>query len=77
MKKSNLELFVGFFVLLGIAAIVYLTIKLGSGSLIGGDTVEIEARFANAGGLNSGSSVMLAGVTIGRVDGIVIDPVDY
>ena len=38
MKKSALELLVGVFVLLGLAAVAYLTIKLGSGSLVGGDT---------------------------------------
>lgn len=77
MKHCKLELLVGIFVLLGIAAIGYLTIKLGSGSLIGGDTYVIEARFTNAGGLNKGSSVLMAGVFVGRVDAVWIDPVDY
>lgn len=77
MNQSKLELLVGFFVLLGIAAIGYLAIKLGSGALLGGGTYELEARFANAGGLNSGSSVMLAGVAVGRVEDIDIDPEDY
>ena len=66
MKQNRLELSVGFFVLLGIAAIAYLTVKLGSGSLIGGDTYLLEARFANAGGLHIGSSVLVAGVAVGR-----------
>ena len=77
MKQNRLELFVGIFVLLGIAAVAYLTMKLGTGSLIGGDTYQVEARFANAGGLHSGSSVLLAGVTVGRVDGVRVDPADY
>jgi phospholipid/cholesterol/gamma-HCH transport system substrate-binding protein len=77
MKQTKLELFVGIFVLLGIAAVAYLTMKLGTGSLIGGDTYLVEARFANAGGLHSGSSVLLAGVTVGRVDGVRVDPADY
>ena len=77
MKKTNLELFVGIFVLLGIAAVAYLTIKLGSGSLIGGNTYLIEARFANAGGLHPGSSVLLAGVAVGRVEAVRMDPQDY
>jgi len=77
MKKTNLELAVGVFVLLGIAAVAYLTIQLGSGSLIGGDTYVVEARFANAGGLNSGGSVMLSGVTVGRVEAVRMDPSDY
>ncbi len=77
MNQSKLELLVGFFVLLGIVAIGYLAIKLGTGSLLGGGTYELEARFANAGGLNVGSSVMLAGVAVGRVEAIEIDPEDY
>lgn len=77
MKQSKLELLVGAFVVLGLAAIVYLTIKLGVGSLLGGDTYEIEARFTNAGGLNSGSVVVVAGVSVGRVEGIRVDPADF
>lgn len=77
MKKINLDLLVGIFVLLGLAAVSYLTIKLGSGSLIRGDTYLVEARFANSGGLHSGNSVLLAGVPIGRVDAVRVDPDDY
>jgi len=77
MKQTKLELYVGAFVLIGIAAVIYLTVKLGSGSLIGGDTYVIEARFANAGGLNAGSSVLVAGVPVGRVEGIRVDNTDY
>jgi len=60
MKHTSIELYVGIFVLLGIAAVSYLTMKLGAGSQIGGDTYLVEARFANAGGLHSGSSVHVA-----------------
>jgi phospholipid/cholesterol/gamma-HCH transport system substrate-binding protein len=77
MKNTTLELLVGFFVLIGIAAVAYLTLKLGAGSMVGGDTYVIEARFANAGGLHEGSSVLVAGVTVGRVDEVKMDPADY
>jgi phospholipid/cholesterol/gamma-HCH transport system substrate-binding protein len=77
MKKSKLELLAGVFVLLGLAAIAYLTIKLGSGEFIGGGSYLVEARFANAGGLGSGSTVQLAGVQVGRVENIRMDPTDY
>lgn len=77
MKQSKLELLVGAFVVLGLAAVLYLTIKLGAGSMLGGDTYTIEARFTNAGGLNSGSSVVVAGVSVGRVEGIRVDPKDF
>ena len=77
MKKSQLELLVGFFVLLGLAAITYLTIKLGSGSFLSGDTYPLEARFDNASGLNTGASIHVAGVPVGRVEGIRVDPGDF
>ncbi len=77
MKNTKLELSVGLFVLLGIAAIIYLAIQVGTGSLLSGDTYLIESRFANTGGLHSGSSVLVSGVTVGRVEGIRIEPSDY
>lgn len=77
MKQNNLELLVGIFVLLGIAAVTFLTVKIGSGSLVGGPTYLIEARFTNAGGLHSGSSVLVAGVTVGRVETLRMDPDDF
>ena len=77
MKQNRLEFFVGTFVLLGLAAVAYLTVKLGTGSLIGGDTYELEARFTNASGLHTGGSVLVAGVPVGRVEGIRVEPSDY
>jgi phospholipid/cholesterol/gamma-HCH transport system substrate-binding protein len=77
MKKSKIEFLVGLFVLLGVAAIVHLSIRAGSGILLGGDTYLLESRFANAGGINSGSSVMLSGVSIGRVEGVRMEPADF
>jgi phospholipid/cholesterol/gamma-HCH transport system substrate-binding protein len=77
MKQTKLEFFVGFFVLLGLAAVTYLTVKLGAGSLLGGETYVIEARFTNAGGLNPGSNVVVAGVPIGRVEAIRMEPEEF
>ena len=59
MKQTQIEFLVGGFVLLGLAAVAYLSVKLGSGSLLSGDTYVIEARFTNAGGLNAGGSVLI------------------
>jgi len=77
MKNTKLELSVGIFVILGIAAIAYMAIKLGTGSMLGGDTYLIETRFANAGGIHAGSSVLMSGVTVGRVEGGRMEPSDY
>ena len=77
MKKLKVEFLVGLFVILALAALAWLTLKVGSGSLVGGDTYSIEARFANTGGLHAGSSVLLSGVTVGTVESIRMDPSDY
>jgi phospholipid/cholesterol/gamma-HCH transport system substrate-binding protein len=77
MRDKKLELGVGAFMLLGLAALVYLTVKLGAGEFVGGDTYRVEARFANTGGLSQGATVMLAGVIVGRVEGIRLDEADY
>jgi len=76
-RDKKLEFGVGLFVLLGLAGLAYLTIKLGAGALLGGDTYPVEARFANTGGLNNGATVMLAGVNVGRVEGIRLEPADF
>jgi phospholipid/cholesterol/gamma-HCH transport system substrate-binding protein len=45
MKQKQLEYLVGGFVLLGLAAVLYLTVKLGAGSLLGSDSYRVEVRF--------------------------------
>ena len=69
MKQSNIELSVGAFVVLGIAAIVWFAIQAGAGVAIGG-SYEVNARFTNVGGLRPGNQVFIAGVPVGRVEKI-------
>lgn len=77
MSDKRLQFGVGLFVLVGLAAVVYLTVKLGAGALVGSDTYPLEARFANTGGLNKGSTVTIGGVRVGRVEEIRLDPSDF
>jgi phospholipid/cholesterol/gamma-HCH transport system substrate-binding protein len=70
MKQSNIELSVGVFVFLGVATIVWFAVQAGAGAAIGGSTYEVNARFANTGGLKPGSQVFIAGVPVGRVEKI-------
>lgn len=77
MKQSKLELVVGVFVLAGLAAVAYLALRIGAGALVGGDTYVLKARFSNSGGLNPGSNVLIAGVPVGRVEAITLNPTDY
>ena len=77
MKQSKLELIVGVFVLAGLIAVAYLALKIGSGSLVGTETYSVRARFTNCGGLNPGSNILIAGVPVGRVGVITLNPTDF
>lgn len=76
-QQSKLELVVGVFVLVGLAAVAYLALRIGAGALVGGDTYALEARFTNSGGLNPGSNVVVAGVPVGRIDAVRLNPADF
>ena len=74
MKRARLEIVVGIFVLIGIVCLAYLSIKLGKMELFGGDTYQLSADFDSVSGLKSGASVEIAGVEVGRVGRIMLDP---
>jgi phospholipid/cholesterol/gamma-HCH transport system substrate-binding protein len=74
MKKANIETVVGIFVLIGILCLAYLSIKLGKMELIGGNYYDVYGDFDSVSGLKSGASVEIAGVEVGRVDRIGLDP---
>ena len=68
MNDTKLELIVGVFVLIGIAALTYLAVKLGKLEVIGdGNNVEIHAEFDSVAGLKAGATVEIAGVQVGQV----------
>ena len=78
MNRKGLEVLVGFFVLLGIAALVFLSLKAANlSSFGGGETYTLTAKFDNIGGLKVRSPVRSAGVTVGRVTSIALDPKTY
>ena len=74
MKRAGLETVVGVFVLAGILCLAYLSVKLGKMELLGGDYYEISAEFNSVSGLKEGASVEIAGVDVGRVGRITLDP---
>jgi phospholipid/cholesterol/gamma-HCH transport system substrate-binding protein len=76
MKKYALETTVGVFVLAGLLCVAYLTVKLGKLDVFGSDSYPLVARFKDVTGLKSGAYVEMAGVRIGRVSAIVLDPKD-
>ncbi len=74
MKKGNLELSVGIFMLVGILCLGYLSIKLGKMEFVGGDTYGLYAEFESVSGLKQGAFVEIAGVEVGRVESIAFLP---
>ena len=75
MGRKGIETLVGLFVLLGMAAIVFLSLQAANlGSFKGGETYEVKARFDNIGGLKARAPVRSAGVNVGRVKSITLDP---
>ena len=74
MGKKGVETLVGVFVLLGMLGLVFLALKAANlGSVGGGDSYQLQARFDNIGGLKPRAPVRVAGVTVGRVTQIALD----
>ncbi|MBL8452491.1 MAG: outer membrane lipid asymmetry maintenance protein MlaD [Zoogloea sp.] len=74
MSRTTLDLWVGVFVAMGIAALLFLALKVGS---ISGSDIQspytLTARFDNIGGLKARAPVKVAGVLVGRVAEIRYD----
>lgn len=78
MQSRALELLVGFFICLGVAAIFILTMRVSSVSNFGNtEGYSLTARFFNIGSLEEGAQVNMGGVRIGRVADIHLDPKTY
>lgn len=74
-QTRSVELGTGLFVLLGLAALFFLTTQTtGNQTFSDGDSYEVTARFENVGSLKVRAPVSMSGVTIGRVTAIEFDP---
>jgi phospholipid/cholesterol/gamma-HCH transport system substrate-binding protein len=73
MKRANLEMTVGCFVLIGLACLAYLAINLGKMEIFG-QGYQIFATFDSVSGLKTGAAVEVGGVEVGRVDAIHFTP---
>ena len=74
ISKRNTEIGVGFFVLLGMAGLLFLSLKAANLASFGDRTGYIvSAKFDNIGGLKPRAPIRSAGVTIGRVKSITLD----
>ena len=70
MERSKVNIAVGLFVVVGMLALGYLSIKLGRVTFLAGGGYNVVADFPSVGGLRVGASVEIAGVEIGRVESI-------
>ncbi len=74
MERSKNDVWVGLFVILGLAALVFLALKSANLlSLNFQENYAVTARFDNVGGLKPGAAVKSAGVVVGRVASIALD----
>jgi phospholipid/cholesterol/gamma-HCH transport system substrate-binding protein len=78
MGSRRTELMVGFFMLLGLSAVLFLALKAANLASFGQSSgYRITAKFDNIGGLKPRAPVRSAGVTVGRVLSITLDPKSY
>jgi phospholipid/cholesterol/gamma-HCH transport system substrate-binding protein len=78
MERTALDLWVGMFVVAGIAALVMLAMKVGNlGTYNVSETYQVHAYFSNIGGLKPKASIRSAGVLVGRVTAISLDTERY
>ncbi|WP_454765168.1 outer membrane lipid asymmetry maintenance protein MlaD [Cupriavidus campinensis] len=78
MKKNSLDYWVGLFVVVGFAALLFLALKAGNMSSFSfQETYTVQAQFDNIGGLKARAPVKSAGVVVGRVANIRFDDKTY
>jgi len=78
MQNKAIDFWVGLFVLLGAAALLFLALRVGNmSSMSSGDTYVVSAKFDNIGGLKPRAPIKSAGVVVGRIGDITFDDHSY
>jgi phospholipid/cholesterol/gamma-HCH transport system substrate-binding protein len=78
MNTRKIEILVGLFVALGVAAFAILALKVANSGISGnGDTYTLSAKFDNIGSLKTRAPIKVGGVVIGRVESIYIHPQEF
>ena len=78
MERTTIDLWVGVFVALGVAALLGLAMKVGNLTTSSvGETYMVNAAFENIGGLKPRAPVKSAGVVVGRVESVRFDTETY
>ncbi|MGQ4276662.1 outer membrane lipid asymmetry maintenance protein MlaD [Pseudidiomarina sp. E22-M8] len=74
MESRNTQLAVGFFVIIGVLALLFLGLRAANTTIGGsGETYKLYAKFDNIGGLKERSPIKVGGVVVGRVSRITLD----
>lgn len=78
MNRRFYDFWVGLFVILGLAALAFLALRVSNVSSANGHaTYRVTAAFDNIGGLKAKAPIKSAGVLVGRVASIQLDPTTY
>ena len=78
MNRSAIDLWVGVLVAMGLAALLFLALKVGNlASISTSEVYQVQAKFANIGGLKVRAPVKSAGVVVGRVADVHFDNDSY
>lgn len=78
MKRGMIDFWVGLFAVAGVVALMFLAVKVSSQSTLAvSQSYELVANFDNIGGLKVRAPIKSAGVVVGRVSGIELDPQRY
>ncbi len=73
MKKLSTEFIVGLFLIVGIAAVTYLSVVVSGVSGFGTEGYRLMAKFEDSSGLKKGAVIEIAGVKVGQVESISLD----
>ncbi len=78
MNRSTIDLWVGLFVVAGLAGLLFLSLKVANlASFSTSNTYMVQANFLNIGGLKIRAPVKSAGVVVGRVTDVRFDTETY
>ena len=73
MNKRKIELYVGFFMIIGLVSVGYLILAIGEFQFFSQNRYTVHGFFSSATGLKTGARVEIAGVEVGTVSKISID----
>lgn len=77
MKRINIEVAVGLFVVVGFVCFAWMSVRLGDVSFFEKPSYQVKARFGSVSGLKPNSKVEISGVQVGKVVSIRLEPKLY